>query len=101
MTAGYYPDHDYELRRMNGDDCLDPLAAYYLQGQDLYRAQQLVPRNPVNRFEGKPVGHVELNSSLRPYRVLAGAKELGEIELATGVFTSAEGERYWLKPIQL
>lgn len=40
MTSiGYYPDHDYQLRRLNEDDGLDPIAAYYLQGRDLYRAR--------------------------------------------------------------
>ncbi|MCG8911029.1 hypothetical protein [Pseudomonas sp. DP-17] len=101
MSGGYYPDHDYELRRLNEDDGLDPIPAYYLRGRDLFRAQQLLPSNPVCRFEGSPVGHVELNNSLEPFRVMSGPHPLGTIELADGIYTTVDGQRYLLRAIQL
>lgn len=100
-TIGYYPDHDYQLRRLNEDDGLDPIAVLYLNGRDMYRAQQLRPQSPIARFEGKPIGRVKLNNSLLPYQVMDGDTVLGEIELATGIYTAADGQRYLLQPIQL
>ncbi|HEJ2342730.1 TPA: hypothetical protein ACWLUJ_006196 [Pseudomonas aeruginosa] len=100
-TIGYYPDHDYQLRRLNEDDGLDPVAALYLNGRDLYRAQQLRPQSSITRFEGKPIGRVRLNNSLLPYQVMNGECVLGEIELATGIYTTADGLRYLLQSIQL
>ncbi|HGM8087279.1 TPA: hypothetical protein ACKP9S_003650 [Pseudomonas aeruginosa] len=102
MTAiGYYPDHDYQLRRLNEDGGLDPIAAYYLQGRDLYPARQLRPQSSIARFEGKPIGRVKLNNSLRPYQVMDGDSVLGEIELATGIYTASDGQRFLLQSVQL
>lgn len=99
MSAGYYPDHNYALRRLHDDDGLDPIAAYYLMGRDLYRAQQMLSHTPTLRFNGDPVGRVELNNSLEPFQVMAGAHPLGAIELAEGVYTTVDGTRYLLQRI--
>lgn len=101
MSIGYYPDHDYQLRRLSEDDGLDSIAAYYLIGRDLYRAQQLRLKSPLGPFEGPPIGRVKLNNRLQPYQVVAGNESLGEIELATGIYTTVEGQRYLLQPVSL
>ncbi|MDU4254496.1 hypothetical protein [Pseudomonas sp.] len=103
MTIGYYPDHSYKLRRLNDDDGLDPIPAFYLVRRDLYPAQQLLPQKPEDapRFQGRPVGRVELNNSLLPYQVLAGTEVLGQIELSEGIYTTVEGQRYLLQLIPL
>lgn len=101
MTSpiGYYPDHDYSLRRMNDDDGLDPVPAYYVLNRDMYRAQQLRSSSLTAGFDGKSIGRVELNNSLKPYRVVNGDDLLGEIELSTGVYTAIDGQRYLMQRI--
>ncbi|HEP8970200.1 TPA: hypothetical protein VDU83_002538 [Pseudomonas aeruginosa] len=100
-NIGYYPDHDYQLRRLNEDDGLDPIVAYFLQGRDLYRARQLRPQSPITRLEGKPIGRVVLNNSLLPYAVRDGETLLGEIDLPTAIFITTDGQRYLLQRVEL
>ncbi|HCF3826991.1 hypothetical protein FAS41_30285 [Pseudomonas nicosulfuronedens] len=93
---GYYPDHCYKLRRLQDDGGLDPFPAFYLVDRNLYPVQQLMPNG---RLYGEPLGRVELNNSLAPFRILAGADELGQIELASAIYTAADGQRYQLQRI--
>ncbi|WP_152227502.1 hypothetical protein [Pseudomonas sp. SCB32] len=96
----YQPDHDYSLRRIGEDGVLYPMAAYYLRGVELFRAVQLRLSNPLERFEGPPIGMVEqgVGSSMR---VFAGQTELGDINVVSGVYTSRIGLRFQLEAIQL
>ncbi|QIE91184.1 MULTISPECIES: hypothetical protein [Pseudomonas] len=95
-AIGYYPDHCYQLRRLLGDGGLDPFPAFYLVERDLYPVQQLMPNC---RLHGDPLGRVQLNNRLEAYRILAGADELGQIDLASAVYTAADGQRYQLQRV--
>lgn len=96
----YQPDHDYSLRRIGEDGVLYPMAAYYLRGGELFRAVQLMLSNPIERFDGPPIGLVEHDAG-PCMRILAGQSELGEIDVATGIYTGRTGLRFQLEAIQL
>lgn len=96
----YHPHHDYSLCCIGQVGVLYPMAAYYLRGGELFRAVQLVLSNPVERFDGLPIGLVEQGAG-PSMRVYAGQTGLGDINIVSGVYTSRIGLRFQLEAIQL
>ena len=86
------------LRCIGYDGLLVSVATYYLHGTALYLSEQLRLHDPAVRFEGSPVGRIEI-SCCRRLRVMLELEQIGDLE--ADIFTDAQGQRFRLSEIQL